>query len=139
MRHGGTMRKLSDFEAEKFIMDVVSGTDDEVLMQRYAFSERSLELHKKLAINLVKKRRTKAQPPITVNVKSFLKDLKHGLNEREICSRHSLTARQLQRVYRKLIAGGFVTAREMASRLKITESQIFEVFAEAGALVKKEA
>jgi len=50
------------------------------------------------------------------------------MDEATMLQKYGLTSRQLQKLFRKIISAGFMSAQELADRLKITESQLTEVF-----------
>ena len=71
------------------------------------------------------------KPKVTVSAKQVLEDLRAGMDDEAFMIKYNITYRQLQRLFRKLIIGGYVTPLELAERLCITSSQVTEAFAEA--------
>ncbi|AFM27705.1 hypothetical protein [Desulfomonile tiedjei] len=63
----------------------------------------------------------------TLSAKEVLEDLRSGFDDQMLMEKYSLTYRQLQRLFRKLIIGGFVSPLELAQRLCVTQSQVTEV------------
>jgi DNA-binding MarR family transcriptional regulator len=63
----------------------------------------------------------------TLSAKEVLEDLRSGFDDQMLMDKYSLTYRQLQRLFRKLIIGGFVSPLELAERLCVTQSQVTEV------------
>jgi DNA-binding MarR family transcriptional regulator len=63
----------------------------------------------------------------TLSAKEVLEDLRSGFDDQMLMEKYSLTYRQLQRLFRKLIIGGFVSPLELAERLCVTQSQVTEV------------
>ncbi len=66
------------------------------------------------------------KPRLTISVREVLEDLRAGMDEEVFMIKYSLTYRQLQRLFRKLITGGFVNPLELAERLCVTQSQVTE-------------
>jgi DNA-binding MarR family transcriptional regulator len=62
-----------------------------------------------------------------LSAKEVLEDLRSGFDDQMLMEKYSLTYRQLQRLFRKLIIGGFVSPLELAERLCVTQSQVTEV------------
>jgi DNA-binding MarR family transcriptional regulator len=69
---------------------------------------------------LMKKRK------LTVSAKQVLEDLKAGMDDEGFMVKYNITYRQLQRLFRKLIMGGYVSALDLADRLCVTQSQVTE-------------
>lgn len=67
-----------------------------------------------------------AKPVVKISAKSVLDDIRAGLDDEGFMKKYSLSERQLQRLFRKMIAEGFVTPLELAERLCVTESQVTE-------------
>ncbi len=67
-----------------------------------------------------------AKSAIKISAKSVLDDIHAGLDDEGFKQKYSLSERQLQRLFRKMIAEGFVTPLEIAERLCVTESQVTE-------------
>lgn len=63
----------------------------------------------------------------TLSAKEVLEDLRSGFDDQMLMEKYSLTFRQLQRLFRKLIIGGFISPLELADRLCVTQSQVTEV------------
>jgi hypothetical protein len=66
------------------------------------------------------------KPRMTISASEVLQDLRAGMDDEAFMIKYSLTYRQLQRLFRKLIAGGFVSPLELAERLCVTQSQVTE-------------
>ena len=67
-----------------------------------------------------------AKPVVKISAKSVLDDIRAGLDDDGFKRKYNLSERQLQRLFRKMIAEGFVTPLELAERLCVTESQVTE-------------
>ncbi len=63
----------------------------------------------------------------TLSAKEVLEDLRSGFDDQMLMEKYSLTFRQLQRLFRKLIIGRFISPLELAERLCVTQSQVTEV------------
>ncbi|MBI5571426.1 MAG: hypothetical protein HY914_15895 [Desulfomonile tiedjei] len=67
-----------------------------------------------------------AKPKIRIDAREVLRDLRSGMDDQELMTKFSLSYRQLQRLFRKLILADLISPLELASRLCVTESQITE-------------
>jgi hypothetical protein len=67
-----------------------------------------------------------AKPVVQISAKSVLDDILAGLDDEGFMRKYNISERQLQRLFRKMIAEGFVTPLELAERLCVTESQVTE-------------
>jgi hypothetical protein len=67
-----------------------------------------------------------AKPKIRIDAREVLRDLRSGLDDQELMTKFSLSYRQLQRLFRKLILADLISPLELASRLCVTESQVTE-------------
>jgi hypothetical protein len=68
------------------------------------------------------------KPKLTISAGEVLEDLKSGMDDEAFMIKYSLTYRQLQRLFRKMIMGGFISPLELAERLCVTRSQVTEAF-----------
>ena len=67
-----------------------------------------------------------AKPKIRIDAREVLRDLRSGMEDQELMTKFSLSYRQLQRLFRKLILADLISPLELASRLCVTESQVTE-------------
>jgi hypothetical protein len=74
---------------------------------------------------------------VTVNAHEALCCIRSRMADETIMEEFGLTYRQLQRLFRKLIAAGLVAPMGLAARLSITRSQEFEALAEAERTIKE--
>lgn len=65
---------------------------------------------------------------LTISAKEVMDDLQAGMDDDAFMAKYSLTYRQLQRLYRKLINSGFISPTALAQRLCVTKSQVREAF-----------
>lgn len=72
---------------------------------------------------------------IVVSAHDVVQDIKSGMDDDALMIKYRLSYRQLQRLYRKIIVGGFIGPLELAQRLCVTKSQVGEAFVE----LKKES
>jgi DNA-binding MarR family transcriptional regulator len=63
---------------------------------------------------------------IQISVKQVLQDIRSGMDDEELMKKYNLSNRQVQRLFRKMIAEGLVSPLEMANRLCVTKSQVTE-------------
>lgn len=124
--------KMTLEQAYRFIRDVKAGMSDSELMTKYRLSPRGLVINKSAVKDLIDQHRSSSQPKprLQIDGRKVVKDVRAGLSDDEIMEKYKLSKRQLQRVYRKIIEAGIVTPMELASRLSITESQVFEALEE---------
>jgi uncharacterized protein (DUF433 family) len=66
------------------------------------------------------------KPILKISVKQVLDDIRSGIDDEELMKKYNLTNRQLQRLFRKMIAEGFMSPMELANRLCVTKSQVTE-------------
>lgn len=129
------MPQLTKEELYQFARDVEEGLSDEELKEKYRMSDRTLVIHK-VAISGRRHRSTPAVPGRRrkVSAVELVNDIRSGMDEDAMKEKYGLTSRELQRLFRRIISAGLMTAQELADRLKITESQLTEVFAMAAGL-----
>jgi len=122
---------LSEDRTKEFIEDVKGGMSDDQLEDKYRLGGRKLVLAKAVAKEYLAKQEADApESKPKVNAREILADVKSGLNNDALMWKYSLTARQLQSVFRKIIGSGLATPMELSDRLSITTSQIVETFAD---------
>ena len=66
------------------------------------------------------------KPVLKISVKQVLRDIRSGIDDEELMKKYNLSNRQIQRLFRKMIAEGFVSPMELANRLCVTKSQVTE-------------
>ena len=121
--------KLSGAEAVRFIMDVRTGLSDAQLKEKYNMSGKTLFINKTAAKEIIEQYRArKAQPKIKINAREVVTDIKTGMDDDGIMIKYDLSPRQLQRLFRKIIGAGYLSASELAARLSVTKSQVAEAF-----------
>lgn len=131
------MPHLTREQMLQFARDVREGLSDEDLKQKYDMSDRTLILHKMAVMGQLRpakprgKRRTRK-----IDADGLVADIRGGMDEASLMQKYNLTSRELQKVFRKIISAGLMTAQELADRLKITKSQLTEVFALATGALK---
>ena len=64
------------------------------------------------------------KPVLKISVKQVLEDIRSGMDDEELMKKYSLSNRQVQRLFRKMIAEGFMSPLELANRLCVTKSQV---------------
>jgi hypothetical protein len=67
---------------------------------------------------------------IVVSAHDVVQDIKSGMDDEALMIKYRLSFRQLQRLFRKIIIGGFIAPMELAERLCVTKSQVGEAFVE---------
>ncbi|MGO9568978.1 MAG: hypothetical protein ACLP5H_15695 [Desulfomonilaceae bacterium] len=70
------------------------------------------------------------RPRIIVSAHDVVEDIKSGMDDEALMIKYRLSFRQLQRLFRKIIIGGFIDPMELAQRLCVTKSQVGEAFVE---------
>lgn len=63
---------------------------------------------------------------VVISAKEVMSDIRSGMDDETFMAKYSLTFRQLQRLFRKMILGGFIAPQELAQRLCVTKSQVME-------------
>ncbi len=66
------------------------------------------------------------KPVLKISVKQVLQDIRSGMDDEELMKKYNLSNRQIQRLFRKMIAEGFMSPMELANRLCVTKSQVTE-------------
>jgi hypothetical protein len=122
--------KLDKDQIRRFVKDVRAGLPDKELKKRYALSGRMLALHKMVAQEFLKKTAA-SRPKKQIVAEEVVRDIRAGMDDEFLKEKYSLTNRQLQRLYRKIIAGRYMTVTDLADRLSVTQSQITEAFEQA--------
>jgi uncharacterized protein (DUF433 family) len=64
------------------------------------------------------------KPKLKISANEVLTDLRGGMDDDALMAKYNLNFRQLQRLFRKMIQGGFVSPIELAQRLCVTKSQV---------------
>lgn len=110
--------------------------NDAFLAERYQLAPRSLTLYKMAAKDyLRRKKRKDEQESLKIKALEVCADIQEGVDDSTLMLKYQLTPRQLQRLYRKIIAAGYFTPMDLAKRLSVTKSQILEAFVEAGIIL----
>ncbi len=65
-------------------------------------------------------------PVLKISVKQVLQDIRNGVDDEELMKKYNLSNRQIQRLFRKMIAEGFMSPMQLANRLCVTKSQVTE-------------
>jgi hypothetical protein len=63
---------------------------------------------------------------VVISAKEVLMDIRSGMDDETFMAKYNLSFRQLQRLFRKMILGGFIAPQELAQRLCVTKSQVME-------------
>jgi len=64
------------------------------------------------------------KPKLKISANEVLTDLRAGMDDEELMAKYNLSFRQLQRLFRKMIQGGFMSPLQLAQRLCVTKSQV---------------
>ena len=87
------------------------------LQLKYNVSPKLLNLFKAQAKDMLRELRNRSkQPKIQISAQQVLEDIKSGLDDEALMKKYNLTSRQLQRLFRKVIAAGLLTPVELADR-----------------------
>ncbi len=135
-RRDASEPKLDKDQIRRFVKDVKAGLPDSVLKTKYALRGRMLALHKMVAQEFLKKSAA-SRPKKQIVAEEVVRDIKAGMDDEFLKEKYLLTNRQLQRLYRKIIAGRYMSVTELADRLSVTESQITEAFAQAASATEE--
>ncbi len=71
------------------------------------------------------------KPKLRISANEVLTDLRSGMEDDALMAKYNLNFRQLQRLFRKMIQGGFVSPIELAQRLCVTKSQVTDAIEQA--------
>jgi len=71
-------------------------------------------------------------PKRKIKAKSFVRDLREGMGDRQLMEKYVLSSNQLQRVFRKLIDGGVLDEMELYMRTSLSDSSISKAFLDSG-------
>jgi hypothetical protein len=74
---------------------------------------------------------------IVVSAHDVVQDIRSGMDDEALMIKYRLSFRQLQRLFRKIIIGGFMPPLELAQRLCVTKSQVTEAFVDMKKAVKE--
>jgi uncharacterized protein (DUF433 family) len=64
------------------------------------------------------------KPKLKISANEVLTDIRSGMDDDALMKKYKLNFRQLQRLFRKMIQGGFISPIELAQRLCVTKSQV---------------
>jgi DNA-binding MarR family transcriptional regulator len=64
------------------------------------------------------------KPKLKISANEVLTDIRSGMDDDTLMKKYKLNFRQLQRLFRKMIQGGFISPIELAQRLCVTKSQV---------------
>jgi hypothetical protein len=124
---------LTEKTALEFVEDIEAGLSDYVLEDKYGLSGRRLLLAKAQAREYLRKLKEESEQQVkNVSAQELMIDLQSGVPDDAIMEKYGLTARQLQSLYRQIIEAGLATPLELAERLRVTSSQVYEAFVEVG-------
>ncbi len=124
---------LTEKTALEFVEDIEAGLSDYVLEDKYGLSGRRLLLAKAQAREYLRKLKEESEQQVkNVSAQELMVDLQSGVPDEAIMEKYGLTARQLQSLYRQIIEAGLATPLELAERLRVTSSQVYEAFVEVG-------
>ena len=125
-------------DAREFVQDVRDGLQDEALQQKYHIYGKRFRIAKAQVIDfLAKAKAAGTRFAREIDGKQFLADVRSGLDDDILMGKYDVSARQLQALFRELIAAGAYTPLELSSRLAITKSQVWEAFQEMGQAVEE--
>lgn len=129
---------LTEKTALEFVEDIEAGLSDYVLEDKYGLSGRRLFLAKAQAREYLRKLKEESeQSVVNVSAKQLMVDLKSGIPDEGIMEKYGISARQLQSLYRQVIEAGLATPLELAERLRVTSSQVYEAFVEVGKSIEE--
>jgi hypothetical protein len=124
--------------ARRFVADVKAGLSDEALRVKYGLSAQKFFFYKATALDIIaKEREQQAREKRKIDAKQFLSDMDAGMDNEALMIRYGLAARDLQSVFRQIIAEGLATPLQLSNRLSITRSQVTEAFVQLGRAVRE--
>jgi hypothetical protein len=69
-------------------------------------------------------------PKRKIKAKPFLRDLRHGMGDRELMGKYALTESQLHKVFHKLVDAGAMDEMELFMRSSLSDSTMSKAFTE---------
>ncbi|MBI4965000.1 MAG: hypothetical protein HY913_17125 [Desulfomonile tiedjei] len=124
--------------SQAFLADVKAGLPDAVLQEKYGLSEKKFYLYKAAALDIIAKvKATRGKNARKIDAKRFVTDIKSGMEDESLMIRYTLTPRELQTCFRKVIEAGLMGPLELGNRLTITRSQVREAFVEMGKAIEE--
>ena len=71
-------------------------------------------------------------PKRKIKAKSFMKDFREGMGDRQLMEKYVLSSNQLRGVFRRLIDGGALDEMELYMRTSLSDSSISKAFLDIG-------
>jgi hypothetical protein len=120
---------FSKDEACQFALEFAADVKGESIKRIYDLDGRPDPIRETVAKQYHAAKKSAApKPSIKISASEALKDIKLGLDDQTLMRKYDLTARQLQRLFRKIIRAGYATTLELSNRLCITRSQVTQAF-----------
>jgi hypothetical protein len=74
---------------------------------------------------------------MVISAQEVLEDIRSGMDDEGFMLKYGLSFRQLQRLFRKMILGGYITPQELAQRLCVTKSQVLEAMSQVNRAISE--
>jgi hypothetical protein len=74
---------------------------------------------------------------MVISAQEVLQDIRSGMDDEGFMLKYGLSFRQLQRLFRKMILGGYITPQELAQRLCVTKSQVMEAMSQVNRAISE--
>jgi hypothetical protein len=74
---------------------------------------------------------------MVISAQEVLEDIRSGMDDEGFMVKYGLSFRQLQRLFRKMILGGYITPQELAQRLCVTKSQVMEAMSQVNRAISE--
>jgi DNA-binding MarR family transcriptional regulator len=74
---------------------------------------------------------------MVISAQQVLEDIRSGMDDEGFMVKYGLSFRQLQRLFRKMILGGYITPQELAQRLCVTKSQVMEAMCQVNKAISE--
>jgi hypothetical protein len=74
---------------------------------------------------------------MVISAQEVLEDIRSGMDDEGFMVKYGLSFRQLQRLFRKMILGGYITPQELAQRLCVTKSQVLEAMSQVNRAISE--
>jgi hypothetical protein len=74
---------------------------------------------------------------MVISAQQVLEDIRSGMDDESFMVKYGLSFRQLQRLFRKMILGGYITPQELAQRLCVTKSQVLEAMVQVNRAISE--
>jgi hypothetical protein len=129
MNEGGMAR--TQINPQEVVNDILSGTDDISLMEKYGLSSKGLAslVNKLVDSGLLRQSDSRRRPPDTprkISARQIVRDIASGMSESELMKKYGLSQRRLREVCRRLLEARDRSRKEFQEAIPVDESTLVE-------------